>query len=1059
MTQTSRTSARANILLSLGFLFVCVLASGAQAQLDVNQVLQQVSPQDTLGEICKDDKLKIVVKSICEPGGQFNQAVQSATPARLPERKLTLESAMKSKGDLSSSPADVKVRLEGKSCFVNTRNLALVKTDEMHLQSARGQLAGEKNSFVQSRLDEISVDVAQFIISLQTEQRSEEERGENFDNEGSYTVFSMSHRICEQGLQCVVREKDVKKAQRGAKNVNLSRSLNVSLAGDEVESFFKDDADGLVEGSVIQGTCQKCKVGSYCPSGVVNDQSGLLRFSSGVTNLCPQGYFCENPSTIKNCPKGLFCTAGSAKPFDCNDLGFDFKYSGEYISANLEGNYCGPNSVQPWGLCPGGYYCPNASVALGCQKGFYCPPSSTEMRSCPLLSHCPANAVAPTTSWLALVGILAVCLFVYGVSFLILRLNKASANLEEEGHAYPEGPEELTSPGGIVKLGGGGTLSHAVSDPLRVDIRGLTVNFGKKRTILHQVDLSIPSGTLNAIFGPSGSGKTTLIKSTLGKIAFNLNIKGSVSFTKCVSKEETVVYSSAGRSMLGKVRDFLETSRARKKVIQSNVGYVPQDNVVYENLTVIENILFSVKLRGKGTGKDDGSASSLADQIVNLLGLSLVRNTVVGNPEKGGISGGECRRVSIGLELAGCPPMLILDEPTTGLDAVSADRVMRCLNYLCRKSEMTIIASIHQPKSSIFDLFDNVHVLMKGGHVVFSGRKNAVLPYFNSIGFPIPKLENPADFMIDVISGLVNCKQNQAFVAEDLVGMWLEEKDKYSEGSLKRADDDEQQPGLRSTPASTSPFRIFFVLYKKDVLGWVRSLPLKTVDILTTAIFAVILAFNQGAGVKAFDDVLYMSMLTNLYMGMLSVVWAITLTLHRLGSAEREAGASISTALIFTAADVSHFADHLIRPTVYSILYYFIALPRMSFWEFYVVVTGVALSCSGLGELIAVILPQNLATVGGIIISFAFGGLLNGFSPPIPDLPSEWIVFPSYARWGIEALSLAEYRQYNDWKTQTGMNNMSYKFSNWKWALAFLFGSAFVFRLISFPFFRKRALN
>jgi ABC-type multidrug transport system ATPase subunit len=1158
------------VLLFSCFLSFVLLLSGVSCNLELASILPET--QDTIGEFCKDERLKIVLKSICEPDGSVAQAIESARDATVAMEALEVDSATSaSSNGYYLPPSQVRFVQEGDKCIVNTRDIALFRTNDLHLESAEGLLAAEESKFIKSTIDELTLDVAQYIKGLSGDEASEVEKS-LFENDGStYTVFSKSSEMCSAGLQCVIFEAD-----------SIEQEENSTLAGDEIG----------MKGLSLQGSCVKCKGGKYCPAGVANDETGLFLFSASVMNVCPQGYFCESPSSIKDCPEGLFCPPGSSKPLDCNDLGFNITYynGGDPvpIAASLDGNYCPFNSVSPWGLCPARYYCPNATVAIECPSSYYCPAMSEEPSACPILSHCPAGSAAPSTSWLALIGIVAVCLVVYGLSFLIIWCNRTPDEPdegEEQSAKYNDKivkticrlvlPEyKARDISDVFKMG---SLSH-VSDPLKTCIKGLTVNF-KQRTILHKVDITIPKGTLNAIFGPSGSGKTTLIKSMLGKLAYNLNVDGEVSYLKCTSKEKIVVYTS-GRSILGKARDFFETSRARKKVIKEKVGYVPQDNVVYQNLTVFENILFSVKLRNKAAG----NRKELTDQILNLLGLFSVRNTVVGSPEKGGISGGECRRVSIGLELAGSPLCLILDEPTTGLDAVSADRVLKCLNFLT-ESGMTIIASIHQPKSSIYHLFDMIHVLMKGGFVVYSGPKNYLTKYFAHVGFVMPGLENPADFIIDIVSGLVNCKSNASFTTEDLPQMWIDNKsilDTYSSKNLKtdrqsitrkaseaelsnfaqtrkmlQATLDSLQETLSSHPVlntgtdeyqleidelkdlvmqicsacchlqyfrdlsecvshmatkivsllspegenstqdaegeveeeanslrspsmkrllsmssslqnlksirmSCNPkrtFKLLYILMTKDMLGWVRSLGLKTVDILTTAIFAVILAFNQGAGLKNVQDILYMSMLSNLYVGMLSIVWAITLTLGRLKSAEREAGGSISTALIFSSASCANLVDHILRPTIYSILFYFIALPRMSFGEFYLVILGVALSCSGLGDLIAVIFPESLATVAGLIIAFAFGGLLNGFSPPLADLPSPWIVFPSYARWGIEALCLAEFKQYNDWRTTTGMIKVGYSFSNWKWAILWLYSSAVVFRLLAYPFFRRKALN
>ena len=1188
-THSSKATMATRRVLLAAAAAAALFAVCASAQLDIGDipidVLSKVAPQDTLSEVCEDDRFKIILKSICDPDGEVAQRIKTATPARVPMTQLTLDHAMDTDQNVFYAPVqNVREMGEGEGCEVNVQNLKLVRTSAMYResQSREGQLEAGKNDLVLSALDRINEDVSRFIAAMQNDDDDDRGGAESTvsSDHSVYTVFSESPSICARGLQCVVAESDLS-AANGTSGYN------------------------------VRGTCEACKSGNYCPEGAVNDETGVLRFQPSLANQCPRGYFCPNPSTIKNCPVGLFCPPGSSKPLDCSDLAFNLTQNlmtGTTFKAELIGNYCPMNTPEPWGLCPARYYCPNASLALPCPPGHYCPPMSPEPRKCPSMSNCPTMSLAPSTSWMALVGIAVIAALVYGVALLIVWRNKTTDDEDngEEGVALfnekiikticgivlPEYKARDISD--VFRMG---TLS-LVSDPLRLDIKNLTVKF-KKRTILDGVNLTFPKGTLNAIFGPSGAGKTTVIKSMLGKLSYDLNITGKVSFTKCVSKEEIVVYSS-NRSFLGKVCDFFETSQARKKVIQTKVGYVPQDNVVYPNLTVRENILFSVKLRNKVVT----NRKALSDQILNLLDLFSARNTIVGSPEKGGISGGECRRVSIGLELAGSPLCLVLDEPTTGLDAVSADRVLKCLNFLTN-SGMTIIASIHQPKSSIFHLFAHIHVLMKGGFVVYTGPKDCVSRYFAHLGFLMPELENPADFVIDVVSGLVNCENNPSFTAEDLSKMWTDNQemletfakfpsDEHSSVSSSSFVDRKNQedymedqeikcmlssalPDLQkellsnqelnsgmntyalsmnelktlmiqicsacchlkyfdsvekcvkhvsdkiyvclspemnpqaeqdgeedfNTPRSLKSMLSFksarkllssfgsrgkndyasprassrvqtmgrmvasglkrnanllCVLYTKDVLGWVRSLGLKTVDFITTAVFAVILGFNQGQGNMEVKDVMYMSMLTNLYVGMLSVVWAVSLMLERLKSAQREAGGSISTGMIFTSAKLMDLLDHVLRPTIFSVLFYYISLPRMSFFEFYAVILGISLSCSGLGDLIAVIFPENLATVAGLIIAFALGGIMNGFSPALNDLPSEWIVFPSFARWGVEILCLAEFRQYDDWQTLTGMHYIGYNFDNWKWGLSFLYVSAVVFRVVAYPLFRKRAL-
>ena len=106
----------------------------------------------------------------------------------------------------------------------------------------------------------------------------------------------------------------------------------------------------------------------------------------------------------------------------------------------------------------------------------------------------------------------------------------------------------------------------------------------------------------------------------------------------------------------------------------------------------------------------------------------------------------------------------------------------------------------------------------------------------------------------------------------------------------------------------------------------------------------------------------------------------------------------------------------------------------------------------------AVLVPPAMSTVIGLIITFTFGGILNGFSPYLNELPSPWVAFPSYARWAVEALSIREFREYNDWKIDYGMSTIGYTYSNWPWCLVWLYVSGLLFRVLAFPFYRRICL-
>jgi len=148
-----------------------------------------------------------------------------------------------------------------------------------------------------------------------------------------------------------------------------------------------------------------------------------------------------------------------------------------------------------------------------------------------------------------------------------------------------------------------------------------------------------------------------------------------------------------------------------------------------------------------------------------------IQNSIVGGVEKRGISGGQRKRVNIGLELAAQPTVLFLDEPTSGLDSTSSLAVVYSLKKMCQLG-MTCIMVIHQPRYSLFTLFDDVLLLGKGGNTVYLGESAGAKTYFDDLGFLMLKDENRADWFMDVISGEVLNERIPNFEPKMLFELW-----------------------------------------------------------------------------------------------------------------------------------------------------------------------------------------------------------------------------------------------------------------------------------------------
>lgn len=188
-------------------------------------------------------------------------------------------------------------------------------------------------------------------------------------------------------------------------------------------------------------------------------------------------------------------------------------------------------------------------------------------------------------------------------------------------------------------------------------------------------------------------------------------------------------------------------------------GYVMQSDYLLPNLTVFETLMYAGLLR-LPSSLSHQQKIRIVRRIIRELGLKDCANHRIGGgggtTETGGkvgstISGGERRRVSIGVQLLTDPSLLFLDEPTSGLDSFTANRMMHLLLSLSRTGGRTIICTVHQPRSEILQLLDAV-VLLSKGRVVFWGHPRDLMRHFLDSGYSFPRHVNPADIVLDLIS-------------------------------------------------------------------------------------------------------------------------------------------------------------------------------------------------------------------------------------------------------------------------------------------------------------------
>lgn len=240
------------------------------------------------------------------------------------------------------------------------------------------------------------------------------------------------------------------------------------------------------------------------------------------------------------------------------------------------------------------------------------------------------------------------------------------------------------------------------------------------------------SGEILAVMGPSGSGKTTLLnvlaqRPTLGSTGY-----------------------WTGSMLLNGQTPWKDWER--------EMAYVMQKDIFYDDLKVRENLITTALLRLPYGWSKEHKLEYL-DNMIADLGLEKVKDTKIGTAIDRGLSGGEVKRTSIANERLAMPRLFFLDEPLTGLDSTRAVDVMRNLRKMARGSGTTVMLTIHQPSSPLYECFDRLLLLGPGGRTAFFGDVAEAVRHFESIGRPVPTLWTPTDHYIELLSEDSTCNE------------------------------------------------------------------------------------------------------------------------------------------------------------------------------------------------------------------------------------------------------------------------------------------------------------
>ncbi len=244
-------------------------------------------------------------------------------------------------------------------------------------------------------------------------------------------------------------------------------------------------------------------------------------------------------------------------------------------------------------------------------------------------------------------------------------------------------------------------LQDGLTEKITFKVTDLTYKFKSGKTGLHTVNFIEESGKLLGIMGGSGTGKSTFLNVLNGNF---IPTSGSVTIN--------------GTNI-----------HTQKNKIDGVIGFISQDDLLIEELTVYQNLYYNTKLCFNKLSEKAIKKKVLA--LLSVIGLSDVKDLIVGNPLNQRISGGQRKRLNIALELIREPSVLFVDEPTSGLSSRDSENIIDLLKELTFKGKLVFVV-IHQPSSEIFKMFDRLFILDKGGYPIFDGNPIDAVVYFKT---------------------------------------------------------------------------------------------------------------------------------------------------------------------------------------------------------------------------------------------------------------------------------------------------------------------------------------
>ncbi len=534
------------------------------------------------------------------------------------------------------------------------------------------------------------------------------------------------------------------------------------------------------------------------------------------------------------------------------------------------------------------------------------------------------------------------------------------------------------------------------------DVDNIEYRFRTGEVGIHHMSFKEQSGRMVGIMGASGAGKSTLLSVLNGTNA-----------------------PSDGQVLINGTNIHTE-----KDKIKGLIGYVSQDDLLIEELTVFENLYYNAKLCFDNLTEEE--IVSKVDTVLRNLGLYEIRDMKVGSPLNKKISGGQRKRLNISLELIREPSIMFLDEPTSGLSSRDSENILDLLKELNRKGKLLFIV-IHQPSSEIFKMFDKLIILDTGGYLIYNGIPIESIEYFKkkieqanynesecyACGNVYPEqIFNIVETKVFTESGQPT--QTRRMEPSDWFNLFKEEK------KTETLEPEHSVPEINFR--APNKFRQFIVFVKRDIMSKISDMQYLLITLLEAPVLALFLAFliryfdesSKNPGYTLYENsnipiYIFMSVIVAIFMGLTVSAEEIIKDRKIL---KREAFLNLSWNSYLMSKVFVQFAISAIQALTFVIIGNSISGIHGMWLEYWLVL----FTCWASANMIGLLISDSFKTVVTIYILIPFlvipqiilSGVMVRFEKLNPKLSSP-VSIPVYgeaitARWGYEALAVKQFK-------------------------------------------------